>query len=74
MPAAPVNTSVLTIGEAPSAAMSMTYLAMADSIGLAMENAVSAQQRGQVVGETATVQVVALIIAVGVAEAAKGGV
>lgn len=73
MPAAPVNTSVLTIGEAPSAAMGMTYLAMADSIGLAMENAVAAQQRGQVIGEAATVQVVALIIAVGVAEAAKGG-
>jgi hypothetical protein len=73
MPAAPVNTAVLNIGEAPSAAMGMTYLAMADSIGLAMENAVSAQQRGQVIGEAATVQVVALIIAVGVAEATKGG-
>ncbi|HEV2817025.1 MAG TPA: RebB family R body protein [Allosphingosinicella sp.] len=73
MPGAPVTASMLTVGLAPAAAMGMTYLAMANSIGLAMENAAAAQQRGQAIGEAATVQVVALIIAVGVAEAAKGG-
>ena len=59
----------LQIGQAPAAAMAMTYLAMAETIGLAMENAVAAQQRGQIIGEAATVQVVALIIAAGGAAA-----
>ena len=30
--------------------MSATYLAMADNLGLAMQNAVANQQRGQVTG------------------------
>jgi hypothetical protein len=50
---------------APSAAMAMTYIAMAQSIGLAMGNAVAAQQRGQLTGGTATATVVAMIIAKG---------
>ena len=57
--------TVLTIGEAPSAAMAMTYIAMANSIGVAMGNAVSAQQRGQLIGEAATVKVVAVIFKLG---------
>ena len=57
--------TVLTIGEAPSAAMAMTYIAMANSIGVAMGNAVTAQQRGQLIGEAATVKVVAVIFELG---------
>ncbi|AGK49421.1 killing trait family protein [Burkholderia thailandensis MSMB121] len=45
--------------------MAMTYLAMADSIGIAMGNAVANQQRGQVIAGAATTQVLALIIAKG---------
>jgi hypothetical protein len=71
MPGAPFTASMLTVGMAPSAAMAMTYVAMADSIGLAMENAAAAQQRGQIIGMTATIQVVAIIIAAGIAGAAK---
>jgi hypothetical protein len=59
------SAALIAIGEAPSVAMGMTYVAMANSIGLAMDNAVAAQQRGQVMGEAATVQVLALIIAKG---------
>tara|TARA_R110002072_G_scaffold22383_17_gene78181 strand:+ start:2543 stop:2749 length:207 start_codon:yes stop_codon:yes gene_type:complete len=57
---APVT--ALTIGEAPSAAMAMTYLAMANSIGHAMDNAVAAQQRGQLMAEAATFQVLAMVL------------
>lgn len=53
--------AMLPIGLAPSAAMAMTYLAMANSVGLAMSNAVGAQQRGQAVGEAAAVKVVSII-------------
>ena len=60
-----VSGTVLTIGEAPSAAMAMTYIAMANSIGVAMGNAVTAQQRGQLIGEAATVKVVAVIFELG---------
>jgi Killing trait len=65
VPGSPAPAALITIGEAPSAAMGMTYLAMADSIGLVMENAAAAQQRSQVIGEAALVQVLALIIAKG---------
>lgn len=54
--------SALALGQAPAFAMGMTYLAMADSIGLAMENAVANQQRGQVIAGAAVNQVLALII------------
>jgi hypothetical protein len=46
----------------PSFAMSATYLAMADSLGLAMQNAVANQQRGQVTAGASLAQVLALII------------
>lgn len=61
--------STLAVGLAPSIAMGMTYVAMADSIGLAMENAVANQQRGQVTANAALVQVLALIITKGAAGA-----
>ena len=66
MPGSFIPASLLNVGLAPSAAMAMTYVAAAQSIGLAMENAVSAQQRGQVVGEATLVQILAIIIAKGV--------
>ena len=46
-------------------AMGMTYLAMADSISLAMQNAVSNQQRGQVTAAAAVNQALVLIIKLG---------
>ena len=72
MPGAPLTATLLAIGVAPSAAMGMTYVAMARTTALAMENGVAAQQRGQLIGEAATVQVVAFIIAAGAAGATKG--
>ncbi len=49
-------------GLAPALAMDMTYLAMAGSIGQAMQNAVANQQRGQVLAQASLAQVLALII------------
>ena len=57
--------SAVAVGIAPSAAMGMTYIAMAGTIGLAMENAVNAQQRGQVLAEAAVATVIAQILAAG---------
>ncbi len=59
----PASATTVAVGEAPSLAMAMTYVAMAGTVGLAMENAVAAQQRGQVVAGAATVLVLAKIIA-----------
>lgn len=55
----------LAVAQSAAAAMAMTYLAMADSIGIAMNNAVANQQRGQIIAGAATTQVLALIIAKG---------
>ena len=66
----PALVSAAAIAEAPGVAMGMTYVANADSLGLVMENAAAAQQRGQVVAGVATTITVAMIIAAG----AKGGV
>jgi hypothetical protein len=63
------SADALSIGLAPSVAMGMTYVSMADSIGLEMANAVANQQRGQVVAGAALVQVLTLIIAAGSAKA-----
>ncbi|HEL2977223.1 TPA: RebB family R body protein [Stenotrophomonas maltophilia] len=54
--------SGLAIALAPSFAMSATYLAMADSLALAMQNAVANQQRGQVTAGASLAQALALII------------
>jgi hypothetical protein len=59
--------SALVIGTIPGAAMAMTYMAMADSLSLAMGNAVANQQRGQVIGNAVLVEVLALIITKGAA-------
>jgi hypothetical protein len=60
--------SVAALGQAPAFAMGMTYVAMADSLGLAMENAVANQQRGQVLADAAVAQVLALIITKGASQ------
>lgn len=60
-----VSGQALTIGPSPAVAMGMTYQAMADSISIAMTNAVAAQQNGQIIGNAALVQVLALIISKG---------
>ncbi|KVH57097.1 killing trait family protein [Burkholderia sp. MSMB1072] len=52
----------LAASQAPAWAMAMTYVAMADSLGLAMQNAVANQQRGQLIANAATTRVLALII------------
>lgn len=54
--------SLPAIAQVPAVAMGMTYLAMAGSIGLAMQNATAAQQRGQVLAAAAVTQTLALII------------
>ena len=46
----------------PAFAMDMTYAAMADSIGMAMANAVASQQRAQTMGSAALAQVLTLIL------------
>jgi hypothetical protein len=54
--------SLAVAGAVPAVAMGMTYLAMANSIGLAMGNAVASQQRGQVIEQATLVLVLAMII------------
>lgn len=61
------NTAI-PLGLTPSLAMDMTYVAMADSVGLAMQNAVANQQRAQVITEAALAQVLTLIITKGTAK------
>jgi hypothetical protein len=55
----------LSPAHAPAVAMGMTYLSMADSMSLAMQNAVTNQQRGQAVTAAAVCQTLALIIKLG---------
>ena len=59
------RSAALSLAQAPAMAMGMTYLAMADSISLAMQNAVSNQQRGQVTAAAAVTQTLVLIIKLG---------
>ncbi|WP_184621054.1 RebB family R body protein [Xanthomonas sp. 3058] len=54
--------AAMTLGQAPAFAMGATYLALSDSIALAMGNAVASQQRGQVLADAALTQILALII------------
>jgi hypothetical protein len=57
--------SALVTAQAPAMAMGMTYVAMADSIALVMENAAAAQQRGQVLAAAAVAQVLVMILVKG---------
>lgn len=65
MPAAPPAAAFLSLDDAPAVAMGMTYVAAANSFGLALANAAAAQQRGQLLGAAALTQVLALIIVKG---------
>ncbi|WP_017919623.1 RebB family R body protein [Burkholderia gladioli] len=53
---------LLSVSQSPAWAMAMTYVAMADSLGLAMQNAVANQQRGQLIANAAATRILALII------------
>ncbi len=59
------DAAALNVALAPSTAMGMTYLAMADSIALVMGNAAANQQRGQLIAQAAVTQALALILAKG---------
>lgn len=54
-----------SIGLAPPAAIAMTYLSMADSLGLIIQNATAHQQRMQALGTAATAQVLVALVAAG---------
>jgi hypothetical protein len=59
------DNAALTIGTAPSLAMGMTYVSMAQSIAEVMANAAVAQKNMQTIATAATVVVDALIIKAG---------
>ena len=63
--AAGVPAALCQVCQAPAIAMGMSYVAMAHSLGLAMDNAVANQQRGQVLADAALAQVLAMILAKG---------
>jgi hypothetical protein len=52
MPDLPVDATTVAVGEAPSLAMAMTYVAMAGTIALAISNAASAGSSGRVRANT----------------------
>jgi F0F1-type ATP synthase membrane subunit a len=51
-----------SVASSPAVAMGLTYIAMANSLGLAMQNAVATQQRAQITASAATTIVMAKII------------
>ena len=54
--------NVLNIASAPAEAMAMTYTAMADAIGLAMQNATATQRNMQIVANSSVSVCCALMI------------
>ncbi len=66
------QTNVKVLGEAPAMAMGSLYQTAAQSIGLAMQNAVYAQQQMNVLAQAATTQGVALLYSVDTAATAEG--
>lgn len=56
--------NVKVLGEAPAMAMGTVYQTMAQSVGLSMQNAVSAQQQMNTIAAAATAQGVNLIYSV----------
>ena len=59
------QTAVLTTGQAACVSMGLTYLVMAQTIGMVMANAVTAQRGMQRVAEAAVVMTTAAIISKG---------
>lgn len=58
------QSNVKVLGEAPAMAMGTIYQTMAQSVGLSMQNAVSAQQQMNVIAQAATTQGVNLIYSI----------
>jgi Killing trait len=58
------QSNVKVLGEAPAMAMGTVYQTMAQSVGLSMQNAVSAQQQMNTIAQAATAQGVNLIYSV----------
>lgn len=56
--------NVKVLGEAPAMAMGTVYQVMAQSVGLSMQNAVSAQQQMNTIAQASTAQGVNLIYSV----------
>ena len=61
--------AVLTSGQAAAVSMGLTYLVMAQTIGMVMSNAVTAQRGMQRVAEAAVVRTTAAIISKGLSGA-----
>ena len=55
----------INIGEAAALSLGLTYTVMGQTVGLLMENAVSNEQRMQMIASTATSVTCALIIQMG---------
>lgn len=60
------QSNVTVLGDAPAMAMGNVYQSMAHSIGLAFENAVSAQNQQFILAQTATMQGVMQIFSQGI--------
>jgi len=58
------QSNVKVLGEAPAMALGTVYQVMAQSVGLSMQNAVSAQQQMNTIAQAATAQGVNLIYSV----------
>lgn len=58
------QSNVKVLGEAPAMAMGTVYQAMAQAVGLSMQNAVNAQQQMNTIAAATTVQGVNLIYSV----------
>ncbi|HET9226003.1 MAG TPA: RebB family R body protein [Thermoanaerobaculia bacterium] len=58
------QSNVKVLGEVPAMAMGTIYQTMAQSVGLSMQNAVSAQQQMNVIAQAATTQGVNLIYSI----------
>lgn len=61
-----ILSDTVTVGLSPSIAMGMTYTVMADTIGMVMHNAVTAQMGMQLIANAATTMTCAFIISSGV--------
>ena len=61
--AGPADLFALSAGAAPAVSMAFTYLSMAQSVGLLMNNAVAAEKSMQMTANAATTVVCARMIA-----------
>jgi hypothetical protein len=64
--------NVKALGEAPAMAMGAIYQTLAQSVGLAMHNAVAAQQQMNTIAQAATVQGIATLYSLDTAATAEG--